>query len=113
MEEIPSVRDFFANIDDHMVHKNLKKVNATFQWCVGGDGGGDWHMVVADNAYELHEGVHADPTVTFTVSATDYLEIINGRMDGRMAVLRKKMRLDGKRMAAMKMAKFLPQRKAK
>lgn len=109
--EIGSLGDFFGNLGEHVVEKHLKGVTAVYQFKISGDGGGDWYVDVKDDAFSVGEGVHDSPSVTYEVGADHYLKIINGKMNGRMAVLTRKMKVNGSIPAAMKMQKFLPPRK--
>ncbi|MFT5681815.1 MAG: putative sterol carrier protein [Myxococcota bacterium] len=109
--EISTLSDFFGNLENHIVEKHLKGVTAVYQFKISGDGGGDWHVDVKDNAFTCTSGVHDSPSVTYEVAADLYLKIINGKANGRMAVLKRKMKVTGSIPAAMKMQKFLPPRK--
>lgn len=109
--EIESLSDFFGNLGEHVVEKHLKGVTATYQFKISGDGGGNWYVDVKDNAFSVSEGLHDSPSVTYEVGSDVYLKIINGKMNGRMAVLTRKMKVNGSIPAAMKMQKFLPPRK--
>jgi putative sterol carrier protein len=109
--EIASLNDFFGNLGEHIVEKHLKGVTAVYQFKISGDGGGSWYVDVKDDGFTCTAGEHSDPAVTYEVSADHYLKIINGQMNGRMAVLTRKMKVTGSIPAAMKMQKFLPPRK--
>ena len=109
--EITSLSDFFGNLGDHIVEKHLKGITAVYQFKISGDDGGDWYVDVKDDAFSVTPGVHDSPSVTYEVAASNYIKIINGKMNGRMAALTRKMKVSGSIPAAMKMAKFLPPRK--
>ena len=108
MSEIESVQGYFANLNDHFLAEHAAGVSFTYQFKISGDGGGDWYVVVNDGALEVNEGVHDSPDTTYEVSAEHYLKIITGKMNGRMAVLTRKMKVNGSIPAAMKMNKFMP-----
>ena len=110
-DPIESLSDFFGNLGDHIVEKHLSGVTAVYQFKISGDGGGNWYVDVKDNTFSVTEGLHDSPAVTYEVDAANYLKIINGKMNGRMAVLTRKMKVNGAIPAAMKMQKFLPPRK--
>lgn len=109
--EIASLNDFFGNLGDYIVEKHLKGVTATYQFKISGEGGGEWFVDVKDDGFTVSEGVNDSPSVTYEVPAPLYLKIINGKANGRMAVLTRKMKVTGSIPAAMKMQKFLPPRK--
>ncbi len=109
--EITSLEGFFNNLGDHIITKNLSGVTATYQFKISGDGGGDWIVDVKDGGFSVRRGVHDSPSVTYEVPAKLYIKIINGKTNGRMAVLTRKMKVTGSIPAAMKMQKFLPPRK--
>lgn len=105
---IPSVQAYFDSLHDRFVPAAAKGVDAVVQWDCTGPGGGQWHAVIRDGACAVHPGTHPSPTLTVTVSAEDYLKIINNQMNGRLAALRGKLRAAGSIPLAMKMQKFFP-----
>ena len=78
-------------------------LNAVYQWDITGDGGGKWNAAIADGAITVSEGEHASPNITITVTAQDWLDILNGKLDGQMAFMSGKLKVKGDMSLAMKL----------
>ena len=103
-----SIQEFFADIDSNFKKDKAAGVSAVYQFAFSGPGGGDIHLVITDGEVEVVEGKHAKPNTTYSVSAENYLKIINGQLSGRRAALTRKMKVSGSIPFALKMEKFLP-----
>jgi putative sterol carrier protein len=114
MSELPvvtSAENYFETLPDRFVEKAAKGVKAVYQFELSGDGGGTWHVVIDDGTMAIHQGGHESPSATISAAADDYVKIVNGEINGRMAVFKGKMKVKGSIPAAMKMSKIIPQRK--
>ena len=107
-KRISSVQEYFDTLGDRFVQSASKGVNAVYQFEISGDGGGTWHVAVADGAMEVHQGAHASPSSTVTSKAADYVKIANGDMNGLRAVMTRKMRIAGNIVMARKMQAMFP-----
>ena len=110
-DPISSVQDYFDTLDNRFVSSAAKGVNAIYQFELSGDGGGIWHVVVNDGSYEAIEGAHDSPTTTFTMDAGNYVKMVNGELNGRVAALTRKLKVTGNRVMAFKLQKILPPNK--
>jgi putative sterol carrier protein len=77
-------------------------VNATIQYEITGDQGGNWHAVIKDGQCAVNAGVAASPTLTLTMSAQDWLDMVGGKLSGQMAFMSGKLKLKGDMGLAMK-----------
>lgn len=107
-KRINSVQEYFDTLGERFVASASKGVNAIYQFEIGGDGGGTWHVIVNDGAMEVHSGAHASPSSTVTSKAKDYVKIANGDMNGLRAVMTRKMRIAGNIVMARKMQNMFP-----
>jgi putative sterol carrier protein len=78
-------------------------LNAVFQYCLDGDGGGQWNCSVADGALSVDEGTHDSPSVTLSMAASDFLDLVNGKLNGQMAFMSGKLKIAGDMSLAMKL----------
>jgi putative sterol carrier protein len=62
---------------------------------LSGDAGGEWHLVVADGAAHVRPGAVERPTATLKASATDFLALLDGTLDGTRAMMTGKLRASG------------------
>lgn len=77
-------------------------VNATIQYEITGDQGGNWHAVIKDGQCAVNAGVATSPTLTLTMSAQDWLDMVGGKLSGQMAFMSGKLKLKGDMGLAMK-----------
>jgi putative sterol carrier protein len=62
---------------------------------LSGEGGGDWHLVIADAALQIKTGAAEQPTTTIKATAADFLAVLNGTLDGTRAMMTGKLRASG------------------
>ncbi|MBI4515532.1 MAG: SCP2 sterol-binding domain-containing protein [Deltaproteobacteria bacterium] len=80
-----------------------KGMNSVIQFKLTGDGGGDYHVSIANGACTVTEGAHASPNMTMTMAAQDYVDMITGKLNGQMAFMSGKLKIAGDMGLAMKM----------
>lgn len=107
--KITSVAEYFATLEQRFVPAASRGLDAVFQWEIAGDDGGTYHAVVTDGTMRLHEGRHAQPTVTIAMPAADYVRLVNGELDGARAFTTGSGKVSGKIRMAMKMRSIFPQ----
>lgn len=81
-------------------------INAVVQWLLGGEGGGEWYLTIADGACRVAEGRAADPKVTITMDAGDYVDLTTGKLDAIKAFMTGKIRLSGDFALATRLISF-------
>ncbi len=96
---VQSVERFFAELSLNPRH--LAGMNAVYQFDLTGDGGGTWHIRIADGAVEIGMGHVETPNITLTAAADQWLAIVNGEVNGRTAFLAGKLKLKGDLSLAM------------
>lgn len=62
---------------------------------LSGDGGGDWHLRVEDGAARVHAGAAEHAGATIKASATDFLDLLGGGLDGTRAMMTGRLRASG------------------
>ncbi len=83
-------------------------VNATYQFDLTGDGGGTWNVKVGDGACEVNEGAADSANITITMAASDYLDMITGKLNPQMAFMGGKLKIKGDMSLALKMQQIFP-----
>ena len=76
-------------------HLGPRGLDAVYQFDLGGDGGGKWQMIIKNDQCEVKEGQAASANITITMTASDYLDMINGKLNGQMAFMMGKLKLAG------------------
>ena len=96
MAETPSsCKEVFDNMPSRFKKDAAKGLNATYQFDLSGDGGGQWHAGIANEQCEVKEGKAALPNITISMTAQDYLDMVNGKLNGQMAFMTGKLRIAG------------------
>ena len=77
-------------------------MEATVQFDLSGDDGGQWNVTVSGGTCTVAEGVVEEPTATIHMDATDYVDMIAGRLDPMMAFIQQKVKVEGDLNTVMK-----------
>lgn len=83
--------------------EKIKDINATYQWDITGEDGGKWYAKFDGGTAEIAAGEAENPNITITVAASDWVDIVNGKLNGQMAFLSGKLKIQGDMTLAMKL----------
>jgi len=87
--------DVLANFVARFRPQAAEDLRAVYQLNLTGDSGGAWHITIADQQCRLASGPADTPTVTITMSADDFGQLIAGRLDGVSAFLAGRIQIAG------------------
>ena len=110
--QVNNVKEYFDRLGERFVAAATKGMNAVFQFELGGEGGGTYHVVVSEGTFQVVEGSHASPTSTLKMDASKYIDMVNGKVNGTMAFMKGWLKVSGNVMMAQKMQSVFPQSKA-
>jgi len=108
MRKISSCTEYFETVHERFLPEHAQGVSATFVYELDGAGGGTWTVKVDNGAVSVVPGTVPDPTVTYKIKASDYVDLANGDLNGAKAFLMRKLKVSGSIPMAQKMNKFLP-----
>ena len=54
-----------------------------------------FYVSIADEAIDVQTGKHEKPNITLTMKEGDYLDMINGKLNGQMAFMTGKLKIAG------------------
>ncbi len=69
--------------------------DVVFQYCIAGDGGGDWYAEIKGGACTVATGTHASPGCTLKIATGDYLDLMNGKLNAMKAFTSGKLKIEG------------------
>ncbi len=104
-----SVKQAFDMMPSRFNKEAAKGMNATYQFDLSGDGGGKWHVIINNDKCEVKEGSAASPSITISMTAQDYLDMLSGKLNGQMAFMTGKLRIAGDMGLALKMQSLFQQ----
>ena len=103
MPKATSVAEVFAAMPQVFVPENAAGINAVFQFDLSGDDGGQWNVTVANQQVRVAEGTAASPHMTLSLTAADYLAMINGETNPMNLFMQGRIKVVGDMQLALKM----------
>ena len=104
-----TVREIFDAMPGKFLPEQAGDLQATIQFNLSGEGGGQWRVAVANRQIAVAEGVAANPTLTFRAEAGDYLALVNGELNPINAFMQGKVQITGDMALALKLQKLFGQ----
>ncbi len=101
---MPTVKETFEAMPARFKPERAQGVNAVIQYDITGEGGGTYHVEIADEKCTLREGPAAAPKLTLTMAAQDWLDMVTGKLNGQMAFMSGKLKHKGDMGLLMKLA---------
>jgi putative sterol carrier protein len=84
-----------------------EKINASYQFELTGEGGGSWAVDLTKKSDFVVPGTIENPKVTITMSAKDFVDLVDGKLNGQMAFMQGKLKLKGDMSLALKLQQIL------
>jgi putative sterol carrier protein len=109
-EQAASVKDVFER---HMPARLqakpdlVTKINAVYQFNIGGAGGGQWSVDCATPGGAVAAGTSPAAKCTVNCLDADFLNIVNGKLNAQMAFMMGKLKIQGDMGLALKLAQLL------
>lgn len=85
----------------------VQKINATYQFHISGPGGGSWTVDCTQAGGKIAPGTLAGAKCTVTATDTDFLSIVNGKLNPQMAFMSGKLKIQGDMGLALKLQQIL------
>jgi putative sterol carrier protein len=96
-----TVQDLMERMPGAFLPDKAEGVDAVIQFSLGEDGG-DWVCTIRDQKCSVEEGNVDDANLTVTSEASDYIDMITGKLNPMTAIATKKVVLKGDLNLAMK-----------
>ncbi len=100
--------EFFANKDAQIKENpDALGVNATYQFNLSGDDGGDWVIKLGGDDSGVTEGNDEGAQCVISMKSKDFLGMIDGSLNPQMAFMTGKLRVKGDMGLALKLQNIL------
>ena len=96
-------QEIFNEMPKNLNADAAKGMSSTIQFNLSGDDGGQWYVAIKDGKAEVAKGTASSPNMTLSMTAQDYVDMINGKLNGQMAFMSGKLKISGDMGLAMKM----------
>ena len=103
-------KEIFENRIADRLAKNpdvVQKINSSYPFDLTGDGGGTWVVDLTKREDFVSTTPHASPSVTITMAASDFVQLVQGKLNGQMAFMTGKLKLKGDMSLALKLQQIL------
>jgi putative sterol carrier protein len=90
-----TVQETFQAMAGRFRPERAQGLKAVIQYDISGPGGGTYHADIADGQCTVREGAAAQPTLTLTMSAQDWLDMLGGKLSGQVAFMSGKLKHRG------------------
>jgi putative sterol carrier protein len=97
-----NVAQLFEQMPQAFMADKAGNLNATVQFDLTGDGGGQWYAQVADGKCTVEKGTTANPTATIRMAADDYADLVTGKLNPVNAFMMGKVKVEGDLNTVMK-----------
>lgn len=94
-EQTYSAKQVIEMMPEAFLPEKATGVDAVIQFGLTGEGGGDWTVKIAEGTCTVAEGKAENPKLTLTMAASDYVNMITGKLDGTQAFMMGKLKLAG------------------
>jgi putative sterol carrier protein len=69
-----------------------------------------YHCTIANETIDVQLGTHEKPNITISMKESDYLDMINGKLNGQMAFMTGKLKIAGDMGLALKLQSLFKSR---
>jgi putative sterol carrier protein len=90
-----TVKETFETMAGRFKPERAQGLKAVVQYDITGPGGCTYHVDIADGQCALREGGAAQPNLTLTMSAQDWLDMVAGKLTGQVAFMSGRLKHKG------------------
>ncbi len=102
MPQVSTASEAFALMEENFDASKAAGVDGSIQMELTGEGGGTWAVKISGGAIDVVEGGVESPTTTLTMSADDFVGMVNGNVNAMAAFMQGRIKLQGDMGLAMK-----------
>jgi putative sterol carrier protein len=105
-----TINDAFENMPNVFNSAAAAGMTKTFQWNITGEQASTWAFKIVNGQGEVVPGGVEKPDITITVKDTDWLSIVEGKLDPTTAFMTGKVKIAGDMMLAIRLQQLFPRR---
>ena len=109
MSDLTAEQIFSSYLPERLQKKAelVQQINSSYQFDLTGDGGGKWYVDLTKGGGEVKQGELDSPGVTITMTAQDFVDMVQGKLNGQMAYMQNKLKIKGDLSLALKLQSLL------
>jgi putative sterol carrier protein len=100
---MPTTSQIFENMPERFDPATAGDMDATVQFSLTGDNGGEWYVTVADGDLAVEEGTADNPKSTIIMDADDFVAMSTGELNAMSAFMSGKVKVEGDLNTVMKL----------
>jgi putative sterol carrier protein len=101
---IRTPREFFEKeLPNKFDPAKTADLDAVIQMNVTGPNGGDWTIIVKEKKMEVKEGNYSSPAISVKIADTDFVDLINGKLNAISAFMSGKIAFKGSMALGLKL----------
>lgn len=98
-----AIKTIFEQMPNNLNKDVAEGMDSIIQYELTGDDACSYFATIKDGACTMEAGQHDAPQMTITMAASDFVDMIEGRLDGMTAFMSGKLQVGGDMSLAMKM----------
>ena len=103
-----TAKDYMLLIPTRFDPSAAEGLAVVYQFDLNGSPGGQYHMVIENGTCAAVEGLHPQPSVTFSLSEADCIGLFNGTLDGVSLFMSERLKVAGDMGLAVRLASLFP-----
>lgn len=88
-------------------HPSMQGITATYQFILEGEGGSNYFFKFLDGRGSIEKGTAENPSVTITMQADDFIDLVSGKLNATTAFMTGKLMISGNFGLALKLQSML------
>ncbi|MCF6286582.1 MAG: SCP2 sterol-binding domain-containing protein [Candidatus Hydrogenedentes bacterium] len=97
------VAAFFDNVSGKVNKDKIQGMDCVYQFDITGDDGGQWNIAIANGEAAVSSGTAESPSITITMEASNFVNLLQGKLNGQMAFMTGKLKIKGDMALALKL----------
>jgi putative sterol carrier protein len=103
---LTSVKSVFEKMPHVFKAEAAGGVEVVFQFCLSGEGGGDWYAAIKEKTCRVESGIFQNSSCTIKMNAEDFLSMMNGKLPAMQAYTSGKLKIEGDLMKSQLIGKL-------